>query len=156
MTRVDRQMAKVTHGVSAILHPLHIIEEEVMQTPEIPVTPDDNKATRTSVMFKDIMTKALKEQKSMAGVTSAEAVKVAYTDGVNKDSELQMHPLHSSTIEHYVMCYPVEHSPIMPLTESRLHPVHLLRPGINNVMGQRNYHTTLITTEDWKVTKLFR
>ncbi len=72
MIRADRQMAnsselpgydnvaaampKVTHGVSAIFHPLHSVEKEVMQTPETPVTPDDDKVIMTRVMFKDIMT----------------------------------------------------------------------------------------------------
>ncbi len=34
-----------------------------------------------------------------------------------------------------VVCYPVELSLTMPSTESGLHSVHLLRPGISNVMG---------------------
>ncbi len=71
----------------------------------------------------------------MADATSAEAVKVAYTEGIQKGSETQTHPLYSFTMEHEVVHYPVEQSPIIPSTESGLHPVHLLRPGINNIMG---------------------
>ncbi len=49
--------------------------------------PDDDKVIMTRVMFKDIMTMALEEQKRMADATCAEAVKVAYTVGVKKGSE---------------------------------------------------------------------
>ncbi len=63
----------------------------------------------------------------MANATSAEDVKVAYTEGVKKGSETQMHPLHSSILENEVLCYPMEYSPIMPSTESGLLSIHLLR-----------------------------
>ncbi len=108
--------------VSVILHPLHTIEEEVLQTPETPVTPNDNKLIMTRVMFKDIMSKAVEEQKSMADTTRAEVVKVACTESVKKGSELQTQPLHSSTIEHEVVRYLVEQSLIMPPTENGLTP----------------------------------
>ncbi len=44
------------------------------------MTPDDDKASVTRVIFKSIMTKALKEQKNLADVTSVEAVKVAFVE----------------------------------------------------------------------------
>ncbi len=46
-----------------------------------------------------------------------------------------MQPLHSSTIEHGAVHYPVEQSLIMPSIENELHSVHLLRPRIGKVMG---------------------
>ncbi len=38
----------------------------------------------TRVMFKNIMTKALEDQKNLDDATSIEAVKVAFTEGVKK------------------------------------------------------------------------
>ncbi len=113
---VAAAMPKVTYVVFAILHPLHSVEEDVIQTPETVVTLDDDKVIMTRVMFNDIMNKAIEDQKCMSAANSAEAVKVAYTEGVKKGCETQT-CLHSSTMEHEVMCYPVEQSPIMPFTE---------------------------------------
>ncbi len=81
-------MPKVTDYVSEILHHLQTVEEEELQRAEIPVTPDDNKVCMTRVMFKNIMSKALEDQTILADATSAEAFKVAFTEGVKKGSEL--------------------------------------------------------------------
>ncbi len=59
----------------------------------------------TKVMFKSIMSKAFEDQKNLVDTTSAEAVKVAFTEGVKKGSELQPQPVHNSIIEPETMCY---------------------------------------------------
>ncbi len=81
------------------------------------------------------MSEALEDQKSLADATSAEAVKAAFTAGVQKGSELQMQPLHSSTLEQEAIHYTVEQCPIMLSNDNGLHSVYLLRPGKGNVMG---------------------
>ncbi len=65
------------------------------------------------------MSKALEDNKNLANATSAEAVKVAFTEGVKKGSELQNQPLHSSIIEREAVRYPVEQSHIVPSDENR-------------------------------------
>ncbi len=70
------------------------------------------------------MAKALKEQKSLPDANSAEAVKVAFTEGFKQGSDLQTQPLHSSAIETETVCQ----SPIRSSEGYGLNAVHLLRP----------------------------
>ncbi len=63
---------------------------------------------------------------------------------LRKVLKTQTHPLHNSTLEHEVVHYPVEQSLIMHSTESGLHPVHLLRPGINNVSGPSTVNNVVL------------
>ncbi len=53
----------------------------------------------TRSMFKNIMAQALEDQKKLADVTSAEAVKAIFTKGVEHRSEMQTQLLHSSSME---------------------------------------------------------
>ncbi len=54
---------------------------------ETPKTPDEDKVSMTRVMLTGLMTKALEDQKNLADATSAEAVKVAFTESVKLGSE---------------------------------------------------------------------
>ncbi len=85
----------------------------------------------TRVMFKNIMAKALEDQKNLADVTSTEATKVAYTKGVKHRSDMQTQLLHSSSMETVI----VRQSPITPSEEYGHNAVHLLRPTTGNTMG---------------------
>ncbi len=77
------------------------------------------------------MVKALKDQKNLADVTSAEAIKVALMKGVKHISEMQTQPLHSSSMETET----IHQSPITPSKEYGLNAVHLLKPMTSNTMA---------------------
>ncbi len=79
-------------------------------------------------MFKTIMAKALEDQKSLTDATSAETVKVAFTEGVKQGSDMQTQPLHSSSMEPET----VRQNPIMLSEGYALNAVHLLRPATGN------------------------
>ncbi len=121
-------MSKVSRCVSEILPQPHDDEEEVIQRSE---TPHEDKVLMTRVMFKNIMAKALEDQKNLADVTSVEAIKVAFTKGVKHGSEMQIQPLHSSSMETET----VHQSSITPSEEYGLNAVHLLKPMMGNAMA---------------------
>ncbi len=75
-------MSKVSCCVSEILPQPHEDEEKGIQGSETPETPEEDKVLMTRSMFKNIMAKALEDQRKLADVTSAEAVKVAFMKGV--------------------------------------------------------------------------
>ncbi len=93
------EMSKVSRCLSEILPQPHDDEEEVIQRSETPETPDEDKVLMTRFMFKNIMAKALEDQKNLADVTSAEAVEMTFTKGVKHRSDMQTQPLHSSSME---------------------------------------------------------
>ncbi len=76
---VTTMMSKVSRRISEILPQPHEDEEEVIRGSETPETLEEDKVSMTWSMFKNIMAKALKEQKKLTDVTSAETVKVAFT-----------------------------------------------------------------------------
>ncbi len=82
-------------------------------------------------MFKNIIAKALEDLKNLADATSAQAVKVAFTEGVKHRSDMQIQPLHSSSMETET----VHQSPVMPSKGYELNAVHLLRPATSNAMA---------------------
>ncbi len=82
----------------------------------------------TRVMFKNIMTKALEDQKSLADATSTEAIKVAFTEGVKHGSDMQAQTLHSSSMEPETL----RQNPIKPSVGYELNAVNLLRPATCN------------------------
>ncbi len=91
----------------------HDDEEEIIQGSEKPETLEEDMVLMTRVMFKNIMSKALEDQQNLADVTSAEAVKVSFMKGVKHRSDMQTHPLHSSSMETETVCQ----SPITPSEE---------------------------------------
>ncbi len=64
-------------------------------------------------------------------MTSAEAIKVAFTKGVKHGSEMQTQPLHSSSMETET----VHQSPITHSKEYGLNAVHLLKPMMGDTMA---------------------
>ncbi len=60
---------------------------------------DEYKVSMIRAMFTSIMSKALEDQKNLADATCAEAVKVAFTEGIKHGSERQTQPIHSSPME---------------------------------------------------------
>ncbi len=65
-------MPKVTRRGSEIHHPLRPVEEEVVVRSGILVTPPDNKVSMTRDMLRDIIAKAVEDQKRLAEATSAD------------------------------------------------------------------------------------
>ncbi len=55
---------------------------------------DEDKVSITSAMLMSLITKALGDKKNLTDMTSAQAVKVAFTEGIKHRSERQSHPLH--------------------------------------------------------------
>ncbi len=77
------------------------------------------------------MTKALKEQKNLGDVTSAEASKAAFMKGVKHGSDIQTQPVHSSPMEDET----VRLNPIAPSSEHGLNAIHQLRPATSIAMA---------------------
>ncbi len=75
-------------------------------------------------MFTSLITKALENQKNLADATSAEAVKVAFTEGVKHESERQTQPRHSDG-------------------QYGLNVVHLLRRATGNAIGPSSVYDSI-------------
>ncbi len=108
-------MPKLTRRVSEIRQPLQLVEEDIEVRSKKPKTPANDNISMTRDMLKDIVANALEDQERLSDDTSAEAIKAVFTEVMKKGSELQVQPLHSSSIEQDVVHYPVEHSPIVHL-----------------------------------------
>ncbi len=97
-------MSKVRHRMSDILPHPHENKEEIRGGQETSETPDEDKVSMIRVKFTSLITKALEGHKNLADVTSAEAVKVAFTEGVKHGSERQTQPSYSSPMEDCSFC----------------------------------------------------
>ncbi len=124
-------MSKVSSRVSEILPQPHEDEEDALRGSDIPENPEEERVSMTRSKFKDVMAKALKEQKNLADATSAEAIKAAFMKGVKHGSEIQTQPLHSSPMETET----VHQNPIAPSDEYGLNAIHQLRPAMSIVMA---------------------
>ncbi len=123
-------MLKVSHRVSEIMPLSHEDDEVALRRSEITETPDKGNFSMTMSKFKDIMAKALEDQKNLADATSAEAIKAAFTKGVKHRSEMQTQPLHSSPMETETL----HQNLIAPSDEYRLNAIHQPRPATRIAM----------------------
>ncbi len=82
-------MSKVSFHVSEIWPKPHEDEEEALRGFDIPENPEEEMFLITRSTFKDIMAKALEDQKNISEATSVAAIKAAFTKGVKHISEIQ-------------------------------------------------------------------
>ncbi len=77
------------------------------------------------------MAKSLEDQKNLADVTSAEAIKATFTKGVKYRSEMQTQTIHSSPMDTET----IHQNPIAPNDEYGINSIHQLRPTTSIAMA---------------------
>ncbi len=112
-----------SHVLSKIFPPLQPVREEI----EKDETTDDN-ISLTRDMLRSIISNALEQQKRVVDATTAEAIKVDFSEGIKRVSDFLVNPLYSCTtgkeMEHHV-----DQSPIGLHQPTELQAVHLLSPS---------------------------
>ncbi len=117
--------------LSEIFPPLKSLMEEIKKDK---TTEDSISLTRD--MLRSIVSNALEEQKKLADVNITEAIKSAFSDGINKGSELG----------HYL-----DQTPLGLHQPTELQAVHLLSPSL---IGNTGRPSSVINVPDQSVLKL--